>query len=199
MVCMQAASFHPATLIFVSILCTPAGMDAGGPLFTLPFVLPYGLITNANDAEYVQLIITGAYGFGTQVPLGTSNFIANGGINQPGCTLGFLVPVENATPGIIMLYIEVCSLIPFFFFVAHAVPLVCNHFRAVQFFYYSLNPDRAFVGTHCSYHGIAGALNNLTDSCHSPVSDRMGVWAKGVPGEFQLVTTASAPFCVGCF
>lgn len=77
--------------------------------------------------------------------------------------------------------------------------MLCNHFRAVQFFLYSMNPRNKFIGTYCDYHGLAGTFNNLTDQCHSPISDLFGVHAKGIPGEFQLVTTGTIPFCVDCY
>lgn len=57
--------------------------------------MPYGIILNQNNAKYIQLIQTST--IGTQRS-GTANFVANGGIQQPGCYLPFLVTTEGSTP-----------------------------------------------------------------------------------------------------
>lgn len=80
---------------FISLYFIITALDPGAPYFTLPFVLPYGLILNQNNAKYIQLIQTST--IGTQRS-GTANFVANGGIQQPGCYLPFLITTEGSTP-----------------------------------------------------------------------------------------------------
>lgn len=73
-------------------------LDPAGPGFTTPFLVSTEKRLTQNDARFVQAIITSAYTLGVQVPVGTANFVANGGLTQPGCKIAGLVTIESATP-----------------------------------------------------------------------------------------------------
>lgn len=153
------------------------GIDPAGPGFTTPVNVPYEDKLNRNDAKFVQAIHTSGLTYGTLEALGDADFYVNNARFQPGCLRDLIDSPEDEQLGTIF---------------------ACSHYRAVQIFYYSLNPEYPFIGTYCEYGGIIGLINNLTNTCNNLVHDKFGIYTASVAGDFQLITTGQAPFCEGC-
>lgn len=120
---------------------------------------------------------TSEWTWGSAQSFGNADYIVNNGKFQPGCLRNLIFYPETEQLGTIF---------------------ACSHYRAVEVFYYSLNPQYSFVGTYCEYYGFYGLLNNLTHSCNNLISDKYGIYTGNIEGDFQLPTTATIPYCEGC-
>lgn len=66
-------------------------LDEAGPLFTFPFLIPREFRLTRQDAQFVDLIHTNIFVFGTAFPLGHVDFFVNsGGPIQPDCYKNFI-------------------------------------------------------------------------------------------------------------
>uniref|UniRef100_A0A1W7R9Z3 Phospholipase A1 n=1 Tax=Hadrurus spadix TaxID=141984 RepID=A0A1W7R9Z3_9SCOR len=104
-------------------------LDPAGPCFSL-----YGKDHRIHytDAEFVDVIITNADGFGLKQPSGHVNFVVNGGVTQPGC--GAVVLKNFRSHNFEALFLDNCS-----------------HRRALEYYIDSLmNKCCPFVGYSCS-------------------------------------------------
>lgn len=82
------------------------------------------------------------------------------------------------------------------------VPLICSHYRSVQYFRFALNPRNRFIGYSCPAPGVGGLLGLLgmwrRDCPVAPAEDRFGIYTQRRGGRFDLKTTSMPPYCVGC-
>lgn len=141
-------------------------LDPAGPLFTHPIVRDISKRLDPTDAKYVQVIYTTRWMLGCGTEVGHQNFKPNVGIvPQTACI--FPTISGGISPEM----------------------LSCSHSQATAYFRYSLNPENIFNGRECS-----SAIKYVTGLCFSSTYDRMGIYAKRQPGDFYLLTSASAPF-----
>lgn len=77
-------------------------------------------------------------------------------------------------------------------------PFLCSHFRAVEIFRYSLNPENRFIGIECHYGGILFFLDYLPGSCDSSSTEVFGVYNSQKSGQYRLTTSDTPPYCIGC-
>lgn len=72
-------------------------LDEAAPLFTFPFLIPKEFRLTRQDAQFVDLIHTNIYFYGTAFPLGHADFFVNfGGPIQPGCWKNFVTMFSGA-------------------------------------------------------------------------------------------------------
>lgn len=144
------------------------GLDPAGIFFTHPYIINKKYRLDRSDARFVQIVHTAGQSIGSSLSAGHQDFYPNYGISpQPGCTHLF---VEAALPG----------------------EILCSHYRAVEFFINSLNPENKFIGIKCdsgrSFHkGLC--FNNPTDN--------IGIYSKRIYGDFYLSTSDRQPYCRG--
>lgn len=141
------------------------GLDPANPHFCLPTVANINKRLDATDAKFVQIIHSSDNAFGCAIDQGHQDFRPDGGnIFQTGCK----VPLFGQTIGF--------------------DPLICNHYQAVLYFQYSMNPANVFIGRQC-----ASYLGFLLFRCNK-VTDVIGPYTKKQTGRFYLRTSAKTPF-----
>ncbi|XP_055617798.1 phospholipase A1 3-like [Toxorhynchites rutilus septentrionalis] len=121
------------------------GLDPAGPSFTKPFLVAAEKRLDKGDAMFVQAIHTDKNIIGTSTNVGHQDFYTNtGGSPQPGCEFPL---VNNDTT---KSYLQ----------------FICSHFKAVEYFRASLNPQNIFEGTNCGsyYYYRRGECSNNTRS-----------------------------------
>jgi pimeloyl-ACP methyl ester carboxylesterase len=122
-----------------------------------------------TDAKFVQVLHTDQNVLGTPIVSGHQDYYPNNGVGPlPGC----LIPCLQNGMGL--------------------TPTVCSHFKAVEYFWASLNPDNKFKGIKCSNYTTyrAGGCNNST-------SDNFGVYAeRTLNGTFHFMVKSTYPFIV---
>ncbi|XP_039432290.1 phospholipase A1 3-like [Culex pipiens pallens] len=104
------------------------GLDPAGPSFTRPFLVSTDRRLDKSDALFVQAVHTDKNIIGTSTNVGHQDFYTNNGASpQPGCEFPL---VNNDTT---KAYLQ----------------FICSHFKAVEYFRASLNPQHIFEGTNC--------------------------------------------------
>lgn len=141
------------------------GLDPANLLYCSPVVVDINKRLDASDAKFVQVIHSTDGVLGCGLDQGHQDFRPDGGIiPQTGCVL----PLFNQTVSIEL--------------------LSCNHYQAVLYFLYSLNPANVFTGRQCASYS-----DFLLNRCSSD-TDVLGPYTQKKPGRFYLRTSASAPF-----
>uniref|UniRef100_A0A182K4G4 Lipase domain-containing protein n=1 Tax=Anopheles christyi TaxID=43041 RepID=A0A182K4G4_9DIPT len=132
-------------------------LDPAGPLFSHPIDIGPKRRLDASDAQYVQVIYTSRYTAGFgKVLVGAQNFLPNKGYHPQADCTAKGDGVGELT-----------------------VALQCSHRYAVKLFVSSLNPANPIIGKKCPT--IFGAR-----VCLMPTTDRLGVYAKRILGDFYL-------------
>lgn len=112
-------------------------------------LLPKSNHLDRSDAKLVQISHTSIGVYGSYRIFGHQNFYINTGSSpQPGCEKNLMLKQYE-----------------------------CSHFRAVELFYYALDPHVSYADTRSR--------------------DRFGFYTKGVSGDFYVKTSGAAPFVIG--
>ncbi|XP_052563811.1 lipase member H-like [Culex pipiens pallens] len=142
------------------------GLDAAGPLFTLPIDVGTKNRIASTDAGYVQMIYTTRYLLGTGDPIGQANFFPNGGYHpQPSCLLPMLTYSDAY------------------------VPLACSHSHSHQLFTLSLNPAYVYKAKKCGTYPTY-----LLGLCLFNSNDVLGIYSKKSSGNFYFNQKVFYPF-----
>lgn len=146
---------------------------------------------DAGDAKYVQAIHTSIV-LGSGVKAGHADFYIDGGISQPGCATKFI------RKGLLGAFSSIYSRFPtkisvmffFFVFIVAEIPTICNHFRAVELFQLSLNPQNSerIVGVDQSRDCKVKSKKRLkTEYCDFAV-ETLGIRNHRLRGRFDFST-----------
>ncbi|XP_065078590.1 phospholipase A1 member A-like [Ochlerotatus camptorhynchus] len=142
------------------------GLDAAGPLFTMPVDVGTQNRIASTDAAYVQVIYTTRDLLGIGFSVGQENFFPNGGyFPQPSCLAPLLTYADTI------------------------LPLACSHSHAHQLFTLSLNPTLSYKGKQCSSY-VAYKLG----LCFFKPTDVLGIYAKKTKGNFYFDQKILYPF-----
>jgi pimeloyl-ACP methyl ester carboxylesterase len=141
------------------------GLDPAGPG---QFFRERGRL-DPTDAKFVQAIHTDQGFLGTTVLSGHQDYYPNNGMAPlPGC----LVPILQNGMGY--------------------TPTVCSHFKAVEYFWASLNPDNKVKGVKCPNY-----LMYQMGGCDSSATDNFGLYAeRTINGTFHFTVKSTYPFIV---
>uniref|UniRef100_A0A182M1Z8 Lipase domain-containing protein n=1 Tax=Anopheles culicifacies TaxID=139723 RepID=A0A182M1Z8_9DIPT len=131
-------------------------LDPAGPLFSVPFDIGATRRIAGTDARYVQVIYTARYTAGFGPLVGTQNFLPNEGFHPQA-------PCKVTGDGLAEL----------------SIALRCSHQYAVKLFIDSLDPAIPIEGQKCNV--ILGLR-----LCAFQPKDRLGIYAKRIPGNFYL-------------
>lgn len=71
--------------------------------------------------------------------------------------------------------------------------VLCSHSRAQEYFTESMNPERKFIGEHCSNYAKLLMTWWLNTPC-SGIKDRMGIYNERKSGKFYVSTNANPPY-----
>lgn len=116
------------------------GLDAAGPLFTFPFLIPSKYRLSKKDAQFVDLIHTDILLAGTALALGHADFYVNfGGPIQPACfkkIFSFFTGGQTTSESINSKKPQI--------FIHFSVQ--CSHEKAVKYYTYSINHPQAYEG-----------------------------------------------------
>ncbi|KAM7436663.1 hypothetical protein ABFA07_013584 [Porites harrisoni] len=148
------------------------GLDPAGPLFAST---PPAVRLDPSDATFVDVIHTDAKRWGIEQSCGHIDFYPNGGVDQVGCL--------DVTTGWGPLN-----------------PVVCDHFRATDYFIDSLSPNctHAMEGFPCSNADDFDRGRCLKCNGTCPIMGYKAVKSKNhqIHGSHYLYTAKSSPFCV---
>jgi pimeloyl-ACP methyl ester carboxylesterase len=141
------------------------GLDPAGPG---SFFIDNGRL-DPTDAQFVQVLHTDQGYTGTSIVSGHQDYYPNNGVGPlPGCVVPFLQSGIGITP------------------------TICSHYKAVEYFWASLNPKNKFKGIKCSDYTKFKA-----GKCNDNKSDYFGVHAKRtVNGTLHFVVKSTYPFIV---
>lgn len=162
-------------------------IDPAGALFTYPNLLDKSERVDAGDAKYVQAIHTSIV-LGSGVEAGHADFYIDGGISQPGCATKFI------RKGLLGAWSSIHSQFPtrinIMIFVFAEIPTICNHFRAVELFQLSLNPQNSekIVGIDQSRDcAVKSRKRLITEYCDGAV-EILGIRNHRLRGRFDFST-----------
>lgn len=177
-------------------------IDPAGAMFTYPNLVEKSERVDPGDARYVQAIHTSIV-LGSGVEAGHADFYIDGGVSQPGCATEFL---RKGLLGMFRLHIEIVSneykfqirkkkkknkrIHSFHCIFIAEIPTICNHFRAVEIFQLSLNPQNTerIIGVSQSRNCAIQSQQRLrTDYCESAV-ESLGIHNHRRIGRFDLST-----------
>ncbi|CAH3130567.1 unnamed protein product, partial [Porites lobata] len=150
------------------------GLDPAGPLFAST---PPAVRLDPSDATFVDVIHTDAKRWGIEQSCGHIDFYPNGGVDQVGCL--------DVTTGWGPLN-----------------PVVCDHFRATDYFIDSLSPNctHAMEGFPCSNADDFDRGRCLKCNGTCPIMGYKAVKSKNhqIHGSHYLYTAKGSPFCGKC-
>jgi pimeloyl-ACP methyl ester carboxylesterase len=168
------------------------GLDPAGPYFTTLVPRSKKRRLDKSSARFVQAIHTDKTIIGTEMNLGHQDFYPSGGATpQPGCFLPILQPGAMGSSEFLKVLTEILN--PDVFFFCSKAKTVCSHFKAVEYFFYSLNPANRFVGVKCPNYGTF-----TSGACDSNRKAQIGLYDSFTEtGVFYLEVSPLPPFALG--